>query len=142
MLIKVRKRTQSREIALKVLYQVDVSHDEPVNAIEEFFECNQEFPDDVKEFSNILILGTIEYLEAIDKKIVEFATNWELKRMAIVDRNILRLACFELIHLDDIPSKVTINEAVELAKKYGGIDSGKFTNGILDKINKTDIKKP
>ena len=80
--------------------------------------------------------------QTIDKKIAEFATNWELKRMAIVDRNILRLACFELTHLDDIPSKVTINEAVELAKKYGGIDSGKFTNGILDKINKTDIKKP
>ena len=62
--------------------------------------------------------------------------------MAIIDRNILRLACFELMFLDDIPSKVTINEAVELAKKYGGIDSGKFVNGILDKINKTDIKKP
>ncbi|MFC1645725.1 transcription antitermination factor NusB [Candidatus Omnitrophota bacterium] len=138
----MRKRTQSREIALKILYQVDVSHQEPTKAIEEFFECNQEFPDDVKEFSNKLILGTIGHSEAIDKRIVEFAANWELKRMAIVDRNILRLACFELTHLDDIPSKVTINEAVELAKKYGGIDSGKFTNGILDKINKTDIKKP
>ncbi len=138
----MRKRTQGREIALKVLYQIDISHQEPAKAIQEYFDYNQESPEDVKEFSSKLILGTMEYLEAVDKKIMEFATNWELKRMAIVDRNILRLACFEFMHLDDIPSKVTINEAVELAKKFGGVDSGKFTNGILDKINKTDIKKP
>ncbi|MBL7197274.1 MAG: transcription antitermination factor NusB [Candidatus Omnitrophica bacterium] len=137
----MRKRTQAREIALKVLYQIDISHQEPTKATEDFFNYNQEFLEGVKEFSIKIILGTIDNLEAVDKKIAEFATNWELRRMAIVDRNILRLACFELIHLDDIPSKVTINEAVELAKKYGGIDSGKFINGVLDKINKTDIKK-
>ena len=138
----MRKRTQAREIALKILYQIDVVHLETARAIEEFFNYNQEFAEEVKEFSNKIILGTINYLESLDKKIAEFATNWELKRMAIIDRNILRLACFELMFLDDIPSKVTINEAVELAKKYGGIDSGKFVNGVLDKINKADIKKP
>ena len=79
-------------------------------------------------------MGTIEHLEDVDKKIAEFATNWELSRMAIVDRNILRLACFEFMYLEDIPSKVTINEAVELAEKFGGIDSGKFINGILDNV--------
>lgn len=138
----MRKRTQGREIALKVLYQIDVSHEEPVKAIEDYFSYNEEALDEVKEFSAKLVLGTRENLEALDKKIGGFATNWELNRMAIVDRNILRLACFELMYLEDIPSKVTINEAVELAKKYGGVDSGKFANGILDKINKTDIKKP
>ncbi|MFC1708520.1 transcription antitermination factor NusB [Candidatus Omnitrophota bacterium] len=138
----MRKRTQAREIALQLLYQIDISHQEPAKVVQEFFDYNQEFPDDVREFSSKLILGTSEHLEAVDKKIEEFAANWELRRMAIVDRNILRLACFEFICLNDIPSKVTINEAVELAKKYGGVDSGKFTNGILDKINKTDVKKP
>lgn len=125
-----------------MLYQIDILHLEPAKAIQEYFEYNPEFPDDVKEFAGKLILGTIEYSDAVDKKIMDFATNWELKRMAIVDRNVLRLACFEFMHLDDIPSKVTINEAVELAKKFGGVDSGKFINGVLDKINKTDIKKP
>jgi transcription antitermination factor NusB len=139
----MRKRTQGREIALKILYQIDVSAEDPAKALEDFFTYSEEEPlSEVKEFSRKLILGTREHLEVVDKKIVAFATNWELKRMAIVDRNILRLACFELMYLDDIPSKVTINEAVELAKKYGGVDSGKFANGILDKINKTDIKKP
>ena len=138
----MRKRTQGREIALKILYQIDVSNEDPIKAIDNFFVYNEESLSEVREFSTKLILGTRENLEAVDNKIVGFATNWELKRMAIVDRNILRLACFELMYLNDIPSKVTINEAVELAKKYGGIDSGKFTNGILDKINKTDIKKP
>lgn len=138
----MRKRTQGREIALKILYQIDVSNTDPIKAIDDFFVYNEESLSEVKEFSAKLILGTRENLETVDKKISGFATNWELKRMAIVDRNILRLACFELMYLNDIPSKVTINEAVELAKKYGGIDSGKFTNGILDKINKTDIKKP
>lgn len=138
----MRKRTQGREIALKILYQIDVSNTDPAKAVGDFFVYNEDSLSEVKEFSTKLILGTRENLEAVDQKIAGFATNWELKRMAIVDRNILRLACFELMYLDDIPSKVTINEAVELAKKYGGIDSGKFTNGILDKINKTDIKKP
>ncbi|MFH1622109.1 MAG: transcription antitermination factor NusB [Candidatus Omnitrophota bacterium] len=138
----MRKRTQAREIALKILYQIDISHQESHSAVNEFFEYNSDVLNDIKEFSSKLILGTLEKLEVLDKKITEFATNWELNRMAIVDRNILRLACFELMFLDDIPSKVTINEAVDLAKKYGGIDSGKFINGVLDKINKTDIKKP
>jgi len=137
----MRKRTQSREIALKILYQVDVSPQDAKAAIDDFMNHNEDLGADIKEFSCRLVTGTMDNLEAIDKNIAEFAANWELKRMAIVDRNILRLACFELMFLEDIPSKVTINEAVELAKKYGGIDSGKFINGILDKINKEDIKK-
>ena len=138
----MRKRTQAREIALKILYQIDIAHHDAEKVMEDFFTYSDGMDGDIKEFSKKIVLGTTNNLESLDKKIAEFATNWELKRMAIIDRNILRLACFELMFLDDIPSKVTINEAVELAKKYGGIDSGKFVNGILDKINKTDIKKP
>lgn len=140
----MRKRTQSREIALQILYQIDIIPQDAQKAIEDFFCNNVEFQgeEDIKDFSKKLILGTIDYLGDIDKKITKFADNWELSRMAAVDRNILRLSCYELIQLNEIPSKVTINEAVELAKKYGGLDSGKFINGILDKLNKEDIKKP
>ena len=79
-------------------------------------------------------MGTIKYLEDIDKKVSGYATNWNLNRMAVVDRNVLRLGSFELLYLKDIPAKVSINEAVDLAKKYSGEDSGKFVNGILDRI--------
>jgi len=138
----MRKRTQAREIAIKILYQLDIVKQDAKAAFEDFLNNNEGMDSDVKDFSYKLITGTISNIEAIDKNIRKFADNWELNRMAIVDRNILRLACYELMFLDDIPSKVTINEAVELAKKYGGIDSGKFVNGVLDKINKEDIKKP
>ena len=137
----MRKRTQAREIALKILYQIDITHQEHTKVVEDFFACSQDLDGDIREFSKRIILGTMDYLDSLDKKITKFATNWELKRMAVIDRNILRLACFELMYLDDVPSKVSINEAIDLAKKYGGIDSGKFVNGILDKINKTELKK-
>ena len=137
----MRKRTQAREIALKILYQLDIADQDAQAAFEDFLKSNEEISADIKEFSYKLIVGTRTNIEAIDKNIKDFAANWELGRMAIVDRNILRLACFELRFLYDVPSKVTINEAVELAKKYGGVDSVKFVNGILDKINKEDIKK-
>ncbi len=73
------------------------------------------------------------------EKIVAYATNWQLKRMAVIDRNILRLGVFELFYAPDIPPKVAINEAVELAKKYGDLESSKFVNGILDKMHKTEL---
>jgi transcription antitermination factor NusB len=80
-----------------------------------------------------------DHLSEIDLKIAGCATNWQLDRMAAVDRNILRLAGFEILFRKDIPPKVAINEAVELAKKYGDLESGKFVNGILDKMNKTKV---
>ncbi len=73
-------------------------------------------------------------MAALDPKIAQYATNWQMERMAVIDRNILRMGSFELIHRDEIPPKVTINEPVELAKKYSGAESGKFVNAILDKI--------
>jgi N utilization substance protein B len=79
----------------------------------------------------------IEKLNQIDEIITSCATNWQIKRMAVVDRNILRLSTYELLFLKDIPPKVSINEAVDIAKKYGDVNSGKFVNGIIDKINKT-----
>lgn len=109
--------------------------------ISSFFEFNP-VPDDVREFAEKLVLGTVEHLKEIDQKIIQYTENWQLNRMAVVDRNILRFAVFELVYLNEIPPKVTINEAVNIAKKYSQDEAGKFVNGILDKINHTEISKP
>jgi len=92
-------------------------------------------------FADKLIRGVIEKLPELDKKIKDCAQNWELHRMAAVDRNILRLAVYEMLHRDDIPPVVSINEAVDIAKKFSTQDSGKFVNGILDKI-KGELARP
>lgn len=132
----MRKRTRSREFALQILYQMNITHDTPPVSLDNFWESYtaEDINEEIKIFTNELVKGVAENLATIDKKISEYATNWKLERMAVVDRNILRLSCYELLFRDDIPPKVSINEAVELAKKYSSLDAGKFVNGILDKI--------
>ena len=105
---------------------------------EDFFKMHDqsEVPLEVRDFAMSLLVCVCEHLVAIDEKITQYATNWQMDRMAIIDRNILRIAGCELLFRDDIPPKVAINEAVELAKKYGDLESSKFVNGVLDKINK------
>ena len=141
----MRKRTRSRELALQILYQVDVRKDNIDEFIADFWE-NQIASDDtsddsVMEFSTTLVNGTLKNLLKIDEHITSYAENWQLSRMAVIDRNIMRMGTFELLYLEDMPPKVAINEAVELAKKYGDTESGKFVNGILDKINKKEDRK-
>lgn len=135
----MRKRTRGRECALQVLYQVDITKDDYAYCINDFWSAKKDrkIEDSVVDFANMLVKGTVENLKRIDGAISSFATNWNIKRMAVVDRNVLRLATYELLFLKDIPPKVSINEAVDMAKKYGDKDSGKFVNGILDKIGKT-----
>lgn len=135
----MRRRTQARESALKILYQRDLTGRPMKLAAEKFWEAEVTVHQAVREFANRLIFGVDHDLAAIDKKISQYAANWQLKRMAIIDRNILRLGVFELCYTSDIPPKVTINEAIELAKKYGDLESGKFVNGILDKIHKIEV---
>ncbi|MDD5432167.1 MAG: transcription antitermination factor NusB [Candidatus Omnitrophica bacterium] len=132
----MRKRTQAREFALQVLYQVDITKDNYEVSLENFWASHLEenIEEELKQFAGELVKGVVENLVEIDKKILQFATNWRLERMAVVDRNILRMSSFELLFRDDIPPKVSINEAVELAKKYSGLEAGKFVNAILDKI--------
>jgi transcription antitermination factor NusB len=132
----MRKRTKARELALQVLYQIDITHDSPDLALDNFWQtCEEEkLNDDVKDFTCQLVKGVADNLEKIDIQVSHYATNWQLKRMAVVDRNILRMSAYELIFRSDIPPKVSINEAVELAKKYSGEGSSKFVNGVLDKI--------
>jgi transcription antitermination factor NusB len=132
----MRKRTQAREIALKVLYEIDITREDYSASLDNFWQAYQEeeIGDEVKSFTVELVKGVAENLGDIDKRISQYADNWELGRMAVVDRNILRLAGYELLFRDDIPPKVSINEAVELAKKFSDVNAGKFVNGILDKI--------
>ncbi|MBM3879191.1 MAG: transcription antitermination factor NusB [Verrucomicrobia bacterium] len=95
----------------------------------------------IRLFAEPLIRGTLEQRAAVDAVIQQYAKNWHLHRMAVVDRNVLRLAVYEMLHRQDIPPVVSINEAVDIAKKYSTQDSGKFVNGILDRI-KAELMRP
>lgn len=134
----MRKRTKARECALQVLYQIDITKDSAENLLPTFWE-GKEIESEVKDFATMLVNGVVENMQNIDEVITKYASNWKLKRMAVIDRNVLRLATHELLYCKDIPPKVSINEAIDLAKKYGDVDSGKFVNGILDRINKEEL---
>jgi transcription antitermination factor NusB len=137
----MRKRTKARECALKILYAIDITKDGPEKCIETFWANQEGITPEIAEFANALVMGVVSNEELIDKVISAYATNWQLKRMAVIDRNILRFAAYELLFAADIPPKVSINEAIDIAKRYGDRDSGKFVNGILDKINKTEPRR-
>ncbi len=135
----MRRRTRSREIVLQVLYQLEIRGNEVIDEVDAFcIEQGKEAA--VSDFAIKLVKGCIQKIEEIDKKIIDISENWELQRMPVVDKNILRLACYELFYMDDIPPKVSINEAIDLAKKYSTEKSGLFVNGILDKIYSLNIK--
>ena len=136
----MRKRTKAREYALQILYAVDITNDDPMDCVRRFWEGNEESSIEVKKFAAGLVLGVSDNKKEIDRMIAKYATNWKLDRMAVIDRNVLRFAAYELLYAKDIPPKVSINEAIDIAKKFGGPDSGKFVNGVLDKINKTECK--
>jgi len=135
----MRKRTQARECALQILYQSDIRKEQPEKLFLDFWRDN-EVGAEVSDFASSLVLGTLKNMKKIDETITSYASNWKLNRMAVIDRNVLRLATYELLFCDDIPQKVSINEAVDLAKKFGDTESGKFVNGILDKISKEEAK--
>jgi len=130
-------RRLSREMALKVLFQIDLVSTNMEEALKYTFE-NGEFSDEVKEFSLILVKGVMSNLSEIDRVINNYTNNWSLERITNIDRSILRMAIYEILYLKNIPKSVSINEAVELAKKYGTKSSFSFVNGVLGKIDKDD----
>lgn len=140
----MRLRSKAREIALNLLYQIEVAkidfHQAFQNYLENYLQDNLKVQE-LKDFSFKLIEGVVTNLDFIDSLIKKYVRNWEIDRLAVIDRNILRMACFELLFMEEIPPKVSINEAIELAKCYGDIDSPRFVNGILDKIYKTESPK-
>jgi N utilization substance protein B len=134
-------RHRSREEALQILYQWDLNQDLTVETAIDFFQKHFAHEKENKEFSRRLIEGVAQNLAELDKSVEESSQNWRASRMAAVDRNILRMGAFELLHCDDIPATVTINEMVELAKQFGSQESPAFINGILDNI-KSKLNRP
>jgi len=130
-------RRTARECALQMLYEHDVGKHAPETILETFWEMNEQ-PEKVQEFASALFRGTIQRLKEIDRLIQSHTKNWRLTRMAAVDRNVLRLAVFELISDVKTPDTVVINEALEIAKKFSTNESAQFVNGILDSI-KNDL---
>jgi len=159
------KRREARERALQYLFQHDLNPPEDLEgALEQFWQSQRavaiaedkatatwgqpvELPPPtpeeiaIRQFAEPLIRGVLEHRDEADDIIRKHAKNWELHRIAAVDRNVLRLAIYEMLHRDDIPPVVSINEAVDIAKKFSTQDSGKFVNGILDKV-KGELMRP
>lgn len=159
------KRREARERAIQFLFQHDLSPPEDLDrALDEFWQTQRaaaiaedkgpatwgqptELPPPTAEeaatrlFAEPLIRGTLEYRNAIDEHIKKHVKNWDFNRIAAVDRNVMRLAIYEMLHREDIPPVVSINEAVDIAKKFSTNDSGKFVNGVLDKV-KAELMRP
>lgn len=130
----MRGRRKAREIALQVLYGLNFVDIDVQRALDLFWG-NFVAPKTAKDFAAFLVQGTCEHKEELDNLIAGCSDNWSLGRMSKVDINILRLAVFEFLYCDDIPPKVTLNEAVDLGKTFGSENSGSFINGILDALN-------
>ena len=130
------KRRQAREYALQILFQTDFTEKKLGRKELDEFWADKKENRQIREFAEELVKGTLEKLEEIDALIEQLAENWLLRRMAAVDRNILRFAAFEILYRRDIPSAVTINEALEIAKKYSSSESAPFLNGVLDRLAK------
>lgn len=132
-----RKRTRAREIAIKALYQHDAlrraAGGEDLHEIAHFIDGQADDPE-VREFAHQLVDGTRKAWSEIDALLAEVVEHWKVERIAAMDRAILRLAAYELNSRPDVPPKVSINEAIELAKKYSTAQSGAFVNGVLDKL--------
>ena len=138
----MRKRTFARECTLKILYRIEISKESVDSSLKDFWSKSAESMNkEAHDFAEALVKGTCENITAIDEIISKYTDNWSISRMAVIDRNIMRMSVYEMLYRDDIPPNVSINEAIELAKKYGDVDSGKFVNGILDKIKKTQCKR-
>ena len=137
----MRRRTIAREAALKIFYQLDMRDEDLGVLIAEYFEENKLDPE-IRQYTELLVRGALQHKDDIEGIIQKYAANWDLGRMAVLDRLLLRCATFELLYLPDVPPKVTINEAVNIAKKYSQEKSGKFVNGVLDKIHHAEKNRP
>ncbi len=134
------KRRDGREAAVQYLYQLDIHGDGQADLRADFWAI-RETPGKARAFAEELIAGVTAHRAELDERITRFAKNFTLARINVVDRNILRLAIYEMFYNLDVPPVVAINEAIEVAKKFGGEDSGKFVNGLLDKV-KTEVTRP
>lgn len=129
------KRRKSRELALQALYQYYIS-DADIEEIIKFGWDKGKTDSEIKDFATILVKGTIKKTDELDEYIKNLSKNWDFSRINLIDKIILRYSSYSFKYQKDIPARVIINEAIDIAKKYSGDDSYKFINGILDEINK------
>ena len=130
------RRRKAREVALQFLYQLDQTGAQDPTPFEDDFWLRHPVAGDARDFAGTLVRGVKSRQLAIDTRITESTEHWDLDRMAVVDRNILRMAVYELLFEPAIPGKVAINEAIEIAKKFGTAESSRFINGVLDRIHR------
>jgi transcription antitermination protein NusB len=129
-------RRKAREYALQMLFQWDITHDLIDQIAVTFFQNQDQEAPEIVDFARDLATGTIEHVEEIDTIIRRHAENWRLDRMAVVDRNVLRMATQEFLYDKETPKTVVINEAIEIARRFSTQESPQFINGILDSIKK------
>jgi N utilization substance protein B len=131
------RRRKARELALQLLYELDLRNDAELDqTIAEFWQRQPAPEEDVREFAERLVRGTKAHQSKIDELIGRFAERWDLDRMAVVDRNVLRAGIFELLWSPEVPPKVAINEALDIAKKFSTEESTRFINGLLDRVRR------
>lgn len=134
-------RRKGRELALQALYQIEITGDASIGAVDlflEHFEGNAA----AKEFARRLVSGVVSQSSDIDRRIAECTENWRLERLAKVDLVVLRMATYELVFCPDIPSRVSLDEAIEIGKRFGSADSATFINGVLDHVAQASDAKP
>jgi len=140
------KRRDGREAAVQFLYQLDLHQEREARSTSDFWELRSgpgkaPVTPKTRAFTEQLIAGVIAHLDELDERIKKYTANYELHRIAAVDRNILRVAIYEMLHSPDVAPVIIINEAIEIAKKFGAEKSGGFVNGILDRV-KQDLDRP
>jgi N utilization substance protein B len=133
-------RRVARECALQMLYEYDIGRIPTEEILSSYWSMNEQ-PEKVREFANLLFQGCVARLKQIDGLIQQHVQNWRLSRMAAVDRNVLRLAVFELISPGKTPATVVINEALEIVKKFSTLESAQFVNGVLDSVRKDLVQE-
>lgn len=133
-------RRQAREWAVQILFQLDLNPTDPDPAIAEFW-TERNGGARGRAFVDKTVKGVLAHIKEIDAMIRQCADNWDIKRMATTDRNVIRVAVYELMYCEDVPAAVAINEAVDIAKYFNCSESGRFVNGVLDRIRK-ELKRP
>ncbi|HMP72455.1 MAG TPA: transcription antitermination factor NusB [Kiritimatiellia bacterium] len=139
--MSVHGRREARMWAIQVLYQIELNPETPEASLAQFWSTRKAGPK-LRQFTEALVLGVRGNLAGLDATLQAYAEHWDLHRMNIVDRNILRVALYEMEYREDVPPVVSINEAIDLAKQFNGVESGRFVNGILDRICKERDRPP
>lgn len=134
-------RREGREAAIQFLYQRDLHHDREAPSFDEFWRLRPSPGRAGRRFAESLALGVVGHQELIDERLRKAVDNYEIERLGVVDRNVLRLAVYEMFHCPETPPVVAMNEAIDLSKRLGDLESGGFVNGVLDRLKK-DLQRP